>query len=427
MRILVLGSGAREHAIVAALHSERAHSIVTAPGNPGIATESEVIRLDVNNPSLVTDFAKDENFDLVVIGPEEPLVSGVDYALREAGIPVFGPSKAAAEIEGSKTFAKDVMSRAGVPTGGARLAATLEEAAAAIDEFGAPYVVKADGLASGKGVMVTESREDALIHAEHWLAAGPVLVEEFLDGQEVSQFVFSDGVNVRALPPAQDFKRLLAGDEGPNTGGMGAYTPVPFLNDRFGGERAFSKLIVDQVAKPVVDEMRAAGTPFAGLLYCGLIVTTAGIRVIEFNARFGDPETQAVLERLDQPLSELLYASATGTLGHLPEELAIADNAAVTIVLASEGYPEDVQSGRTISGVPDALAEPNVKVLQAATTERDDDTLVTSGGRILNVVGTGATIAEARAFAYQGLSRIHIDGAQYRADIAELAAREQQS
>ncbi|KAB1662526.1 phosphoribosylamine--glycine ligase [Pseudoclavibacter chungangensis] len=423
MRILVLGSGAREHALVTALAAEGAHRITAAPGNPGIGAEAEVLSLDVADPQLVSEFAADEGVELVVIGPEAPLVAGVADAVRAAGIPVFGPDRAAAALEGSKTFAKEVMSRAQVPTGGAQLASTVEEVERALDAFGTPYVVKADGLAAGKGVLVTSDRAEAVQHAERWLPVGPVLVEEFLDGQEVSVFVLSDGEHVRALPPAQDFKRLGDGDTGPNTGGMGAYTPVPFLTARFGSEDAFSRAVLEQVAQPVVDELRANGSPFVGLLYCGLIVTDAGIRVIEFNARFGDPETQAVLTRLDAPLSELLFAAATGRLGDAPDPLPISPRAAVTLVLASEGYPEQVQTGRHISGTAavDRSHDGGVRVLHAATA-RDGDALVATGGRVLNVVATGDTLADARALAYEGLEAIELPGGVYRTDIARAAA-----
>ena len=406
---------------MASLHDEHAHVITTAPGNAGIGRESELLRFNINDPKIVADYAADEGFDLVVIGPEAPLVEGVADAVRAAGVPVFGPNRAAAAIEGSKTFAKEVMNRANVPTGGAQLVSTVEETAEVLDRFGAPYVVKADGLASGKGVLVTNDRDAALGHAAQWLSAGRVLVEEFLDGQEVSLFVFSDGETVRALPPAQDFKRLGDGDAGPNTGGMGAYTPVPFLAERYGDERAFARAVVDEVAQPVIDELRANGTPFVGLLYCGLIVTDAGIRVIEFNARFGDPETQAVLQRLGQPLSELLLASATGRLAEQPAELAFRDDSAVTVVLASEGYPEAPKAGRALTGLADAEELEGVKIFHAATADTGSG-LTATGGRVLNVVGVGADLAEARERAYSGLELIGLEGGQFRRDIAERAA-----
>lgn len=425
MKILVLGSGAREHAILSSLASEGTHELIVAPGNVGMEAEASRIRIDQTNPELIANFAADEHVDLVVIGPEAPLVAGVADAVRAKGVTVFGPSKAAAQLEGSKTFAKEIMQQANVPTGRARLLHELADVASTIDEFGAPYVVKADGLASGKGVMVTSDRNDALRHAEHWLAYGPVLVEEFLDGLEVSLFCISDGNTVRALPPAQDFKRLHNDDAGPNTGGMGAYTPVPFLEDRFGGERAFMAEVVRDVAQPVIDTMREAGNPFQGLLYCGLIVTAAGIRVIEFNARFGDPETQVVLQRLAEPLSPLLVASGEGTLDQHPDELAVNDTSAVTVVLASEGYPEKVRSGREILGLDDAGAS-GARIFHAATGA-DGDVITATGGRVLNVVGEGATLQEARRNAYEALGHIRLDGGHFRTDIAQTGAALQNS
>ncbi|MDJ1371400.1 phosphoribosylamine--glycine ligase [Gulosibacter molinativorax] len=420
MKILVLGSGAREHAIISSLASEGNHEIIVAPGNVGMEGEASRIRIEQTNPDLIADFAESEQIELVVIGPEAPLVAGVADAVRAKGIAVFGPSKAAAQLEGSKTFAKEIMQQANVPTGGARLLHELADVAATLDEFGAPYVVKADGLASGKGVMVTTDRNDALRHAEHWLAHGPVLVEEFLDGLEVSLFCIADGNTVRALPPAQDFKRLHNDDAGPNTGGMGAYSPVPFLEDRFGGERAFMAEVVRDVAQPVVDTMRENGNPFQGLLYCGLIVTAAGIRVIEFNARFGDPETQVVLQRLAEPLSTLLVESAHGTLDQHAEDLEISNNSAVTVVLASEGYPDKVRSGRAILGLEDAEAT-GALVFHAATGA-DEDGITATGGRVLNVVGQGDTLQDARLHAYEALAHIRLDGGHFRTDIAQTGA-----
>lgn len=426
MKILVLGSGAREHAIITALHREGGHEIVVSPGNAGMADIAQRIRMSITDPELVADFVKEEQFELVVIGPEAPLVAGVSDAVRALGVPVFGPSQAAAAIEGSKAFAKDIMQRANVPTGRGKQCHDIDELISTIDEFGAPYVVKADGLASGKGVIVTEDRGEAIRHAEQWIVSGPLLVEEFLDGHEVSLFCFSDGKTVRALPPAQDFKRLHDGDHGPNTGGMGAYTPVPFLNDRFGSEQQFVAEAIRSVAQPVIDTLRADGNPFQGLLYCGLIVTAAGIRVIEFNARFGDPETQVVLERLGEPLSPLLLASANGTLDAHPEQLALRDNAAVTVVIAAEGYPEHPITGRPIGGLDDAAAA-GALVLHAGTGTNDNDELVATGGRVLNVVATGDTIADARRVAYTAAARVELDGAQYRSDIAQLGAALQDS
>lgn len=420
MRILVLGSGAREHAIVLALRGEDvAHEIYAAPGNAGIARDAEIVALDANDPVAVTAFANERHVDLVVIGPEAPLVAGVADALRERGIPVFGPGRAAAQLEGSKTFAKRIMDAAGVPTGRAVRAATLAEVERALDDLGAPHVVKADGLAAGKGVIVTSNRQAALTHAAEYLPSGAVLVEEFLSGPEVSLFFLSDGDRVLPLSPAQDFKRLGDGDAGPNTGGMGAYSPLPWLAERFGSEAAFVDLVTRDVAEPVIRQLDAEGTPFIGLLYAGLILTDAGVKVIEFNARFGDPETQVVLPRLVDPLSQLLLSAASG---HLEDERrpAFSDRAAVTVVLASEGYPVAPQTGREITGTDAAASVDGVHLAHAATA--DDGTLVATGGRVLNVVAVGETFNEARRRAYQAIEAIRLDGGQYRTDIAAAVA-----
>ncbi|QCR42614.1 phosphoribosylamine--glycine ligase [Curtobacterium sp. SGAir0471] len=422
MRILVLGSGAREHAIITALLAERAgHVITAAPGNAGIAADVETVSLDPTNGELVAEYAIENGVELVVVGPEAPLIAGVADPLRTRGIPVFGPSRAAAQLEGSKAFAKRIMSEAGVPTGRPVYAGTADEAVAAIDELGAPYVVKADGLAAGKGVLVTEDRQAAIDHATYWLQHGRVVVEEFLDGEEVSLFFLSDGHDVRALSPAQDHKRLGDGDTGPNTGGMGAYSPLPWLTDRWESEQAFVAEVTELVALPTVRRLEHEGTPFIGLLYCGLIVTEQGVRVIEFNARFGDPETQVVLPRLTTPLSGLLTAAATGQLASAPQP-TFSDDVAVTVVLASEGYPENPHTGRVITGIDAAEAREGVSVAHAATAVLDDD-LVATGGRVLSVVATGADFAQARERAYAGVGDITLQGAQYRTDIAAKVAR----
>ncbi len=415
MKILVLGSGAREHAIVnCLLRDSTAHEIIAAPGNAGIAQVAEVVALDPTEGDVVTEYAREQGIDLVVIGPEAPLVAGVGDALRRAGIPVFGPNKAAAALEGSKDFAKDVMEAAGVPTGRSRTASTMDEVDAALDEFGAPFVVKADGLAAGKGVIVTVDREAARAHAEFYIHQGSVLVEEFLEGQEVSLFVLSDGDAVVPLSPAQDYKRVFDGDRGPNTGGMGAYSPLPWLPDGFVDE------VVETVAQPTIREMSRRGTPFVGLLYCGLIVTEGGIRVIEFNARFGDPETQVVLERLDSSLANLLLATATGRLASVPEPQFSSD-VAVTVVLASEGYPESPETGRAITGLSDALEVKGVSIAHAATAVSDGG-FVSTGGRVLSVIASGHDFGEARSRVYEALGAISLDGSHFRSDIAERVA-----
>ena len=417
MRILVLGSGAREHAIILALRSEAAgHDVFAAPGNAGIARDATIVELDQNDPSGVTGFANENAIDLVVIGPEAPLVAGVADALRERGIPVFGPGRAAAQLEGSKTFAKRIMDAAGVPTGRALRATTLPEVAAALDELGAPYVVKADGLAAGKGVLVTDDRAAALAHADAYLGSGAILVEEFLSGPEVSLFFLSDGDRVLPLSPAQDFKRLGDGDSGPNTGGMGAYSPLPWLAEPFGGEQSFVDLVTRDIAEPVIRQLDAEGTPFIGLLYAGLILTAQGVKVIEFYARFAAPETQVVLPRLLDPLSQLLLAAASGTLeDHAPP--AFADAVAVTVVLASEGYPAAPVTGRALTGLDAAAAVDGVHLAHAATAAQGD-ALIATGGRVLNVVGLGTTFAEARGRTYRALGEIGLEGGQYRTDIA---------
>ena len=422
MRILVLGSGAREHAIVTALLAEGAgHEIVAAPGNAGIAAEPgiEIVVLDPTDGIVVADFAQQNRVDLVVIGPEAPLVAGVGDAVRAHGIPVFGPDRAAAALEGSKNFAKRIMDVAGVPTGRSVRATTLDEVAAALDDLGAPHVVKADGLAAGKGVIVTDSRQDALDHAEHFLQQGEILVEEFLGGPEVSLFFLADGHDVLPLSPAQDYKRVGDGDAGPNTGGMGAYSPLPWLSDQFGSEAAFVDEVRRTIALPTIRTLETEGTPFAGLLYCGLVLTPAGIRVIEFNARFGDPETQVVLPRLRTPLSGLLLAAATGDLAHLPDP-EFSPDVAVVVVLASEGYPDDPVTGRELTGV-DAELPAGVTVAHAATA-RDGDRLLATGGRVLGVVARATDFADARTAAYTALAGITLEGGHYRHDIAERVA-----
>lgn len=424
MKILVLGSGAREHAIILALRAEQAeHELIVAPGNAGMAQDATPVTLDMLDGAAVTAFANEHAVDLVVVGPEAPLVAGVADVLRAHGIPVFGPGKAAAQLEGSKSFAKRIMDAAGVPTGRAMRATTVAEVEAAFDELGAPHVVKADGLAAGKGVVVTSDRAEALAHAEQYLPSGPVLIEEFLSGPEVSLFFLSDGDTVRALSPAQDFKRAFDGDEGPNTGGMGAYSPLPWLADQFGSEKAFVDEVTRDVALPVIRQLDGEGTPFIGLLYAGLILTPAGVRVIEFNARFGDPETQIVLPRLVTPLSELLFAAASGTLEDQPDPV-FSDDVAITVVLASEGYPEAPQTGRPIEGLADAAAIEGVRLVHAATASPDapGGSLVATGGRVLNVVAVASDFRTARERAYQAIGRITLEGSHFRTDIAARVA-----
>lgn len=413
MKILIVGTGAREHALARSLSQDPAVTeLHAAPGNPGIAAVATLHPVDQLDGEAVAALATRLGADLVVVGPEAPLVAGVSDAVRAAGIPVFGPSTAAAQLEGSKAFAKDVMSAAGVPTAEPRVVTEPGQIDAALDAFGAPYVVKDDGLAAGKGVVVTDDRDAAHAHAAECLAkpGGRVVVEDYLDGPEVSLFVLCDGSRVLPLVPAQDFKRVGDGDTGPNTGGMGAYSPLPWAPEELVAE------VVAQVAQPTVDEMARRGTPFVGVLYCGLALTSSGTRVVEFNARFGDPETQVVLARLATPLAGVLHAAATGALDTVPP-LRWRDEAAVTVVVAAHDYPAAPRTGDPITGLAEAEALPGVHVLHAGTRQ-DGDTVVSAGGRVLSVVGVGADLAAARTAAYAGVDRIALAGSHHRTDIA---------
>lgn len=408
MRILVIGSGGREHAL---LNAMQGHDLTVAPGNAGMTRLATVRAVDVTSPQAIVDLARETNAELVVIGPEVPLVAGAADALIEAGVPVFGPTKAAAQLEGSKAFAKDVMAAAAVPTASATRVEKLEEVEAALDEYGPRYVVKDDGLAGGKGVVVTEDRAAAKAHAEAVLEAGnPVLFESFLEGPEVSLFCLVDGETVVPLLPAQDHKRAYDNDEGPNTGGMGAYAPLPWLPEDG------VATIVDTIARPVAEEMVRRGTPYQGLLYVGAAWGPEGPAVVEFNARFGDPETQAVLSLLETPLADVLLAVAEGRLGEV-EPLQWRDGFAAMVVLAAEGYPQAAKTGGVITG--ETLDDPT-KVLHAGTALEDGE-YVASGGRVLGVVGQGATLEEAVAEAYEVISGIELPGSFYRKDIARPA------
>ncbi|MDX3697102.1 phosphoribosylamine--glycine ligase [Streptomyces europaeiscabiei] len=416
MKVLVIGTGAREHALCRSLSLDSdVTALHCAPGNAGTAEVAESHPVDALDGAAVTALATRLEADLVIVGPEAPLVAGVADAVRAAGIPVFGPSGEAAQLEGSKAFAKEVMAGAGVPTARSYVCTTAEEIDDALDAFGAPYVVKDDGLAAGKGVVVTADLAEA---REHALACGRVVIEEFLDGPEVSLFAITDGVTVVPLQPAQDFKRALDGDEGPNTGGMGAYSPLPWADPKLVDE------VLETVLQPTVDEMRRRGTPFSGLLYAGLAITGRGVRVIEFNARFGDPETQVVLARLKTPLAGVLLAAANGTLGDL-EPLRWSGDAAVTVVVASHNYPGTPRTGDPITGLDEVAAvdAPHAYVLHAGTKRAGDD-IVSAGGRVLSVTATGKDLTEARDRAYTAVARIGLDGSQHRADIAAKAAVE---
>ncbi|MGL5927329.1 MAG: phosphoribosylamine--glycine ligase [Dermatophilaceae bacterium] len=420
MLVLVIGSGAREHAIVRALSLDPAVDVaVAAPGNPGIEAIARCVPLPggVTDPGAVVALVERLGADLVVIGPEAPLVAGVADAVRAAGVPCFGPSAEAARLEGSKAFAKEVMSAADVPTGMAHVCTTEAEVEEALDALGAPHVVKEDGLAAGKGVVVTDDRDAALDHARACLArpGGAVVVEEYLDGPEVSVFCVCDGTTVLPLAPAQDFKRVGDGDTGPNTGGMGAYSPLDWAPSGLVDD------VVARIAQPVVDELRRRGTPFTGVLYVGLALTARGPRVIEFNVRFGDPETQVVLARLRSPLGGLLRAAAAGRL-HEVEPLRWSDDAAVTVVVAAAGYPAAPRTGDVIGGL-DGIDVPGTSVLHAGTIRADDGALASAGGRVLSVVSTGGSLAEARARVYEAVSRVELVGSHHRRDIAERAER----
>jgi phosphoribosylamine--glycine ligase len=410
VRALVIGSGGREHALCLALAADPAvTALICAPGNAGTAAVAEQRGVDPLAGNAVAALAADVAADLVVIGPEAPLVAGVADAVRAAGIACFGPSAAAARIEGSKAFAKEVMAAAGVPTADARACSGPHGAAAALDELGPPYVVKDDGLAAGKGVLVTSDRDAALRHAA---SCERLVIERFLSGPEVSLFCVTDGVTVRPLLPAQDFKRLGDGDIGPNTGGMGAYAPLPWLPpEAVDG-------VVATIAQPTVDELRRRGTPFTGLLFIGLAMTPDGPRVIEFNARFGDPETQVVLALLDSPLGGLLQATATGTLAAQPP-LAWRDGAAVTVVIAAAGYPGAPRIGDVITGAD------LPGVIHAGTRRRADGAVVSAGGRVLSATATGPTLAAARDAAYALVAGVHLPGGQFRQDIALRAVEDQ--
>jgi len=404
VRILVIGSGGREHALVRALSKDDVHA---APGNPGIEALAETHPDTAPTPDGILALARKLAPGLVVIGPEAPLVAGAADALREAHIPCFGPDAAAARIEGSKSFAKQVMAEAGIPTAASFTCGTPGQADQALATFGPPYVVKDDALAAGKGVLVTTDLDAARAHAA---ACGTVVIEEFLDGPEVSLFAVTDGATAVPLKPAQDFKRARDGDQGPNTGGMGAYAPLPWAPADLADQA------MAQVIQPAVDTMRRRGTPYSGLLYAGLSLTAAGIRVVEFNARFGDPETQVVLDRLGSPLAPLLAAAAAGELAGAPP-LEWHPGAAVVVVIAAEGYPDAPARGDEIIGTERARQD-HAYLLHAGTARDAKGALVTAGGRVLNAVGSGPDVAAARARAYELAATVSLRGGWYRRDIA---------
>lgn len=415
MKVLVIGSGAREHALVQKFLAEpQVSQVVAAPGNAGMSAQVSTWDVDVSDPEAIADLAERGSFDLVVVGPELPLVNGAADAIRSRGIACFGPSAAAAQLEGSKAFAKEIMAAAGVPTATSITCGSTDEVVRALDDFGPPYVVKDDGLAGGKGVVVTEDRAEAQTHAEACLAKGSdVVIEEFLDGPEVSLFVITDGNVAVPFLAAQDHKRVGDGDTGLNTGGMGSYVPLTWA------DRDLVAQIMEQVARPTIAEMAHRGMPFAGVLYCGLALTSQGIRVVEFNARFGDPEIQAVLRLLESPLAPLLRAAATGELAEQPD-LVWSQDAAVCVVIAAEGYPGDVVSGDEVHGLNDAESIPGVAVVHAGTA-RSGDQIVTSGGRVLSITARGKDLAAACERAYRAVAAVKIRGSHNRSDIAAAA------
>jgi phosphoribosylamine--glycine ligase len=404
MKILLVGSGGREHALALGLQADPACTeLHCAPGNPGTSQIATNHLVAVTDNAAIVALAKELKVDLVVIGPEVPLVNGVADLLRAAGITTFGPSKAAAQLEGSKHFAKGVMRDAGVPTSRSFTCESQEEIEKALDEFGAPYVVKDDGLAAGKGVVVTDDRAIAL---EHALSCKRVVIEEYLNGPEISLFGISDGRNILPMQPAQDFKRAYDLDKGPNTGGMGAYSPLPWAPDDI-VEETYEKVLA-----PMIAEMAARGTPFVGLLYAGLALTDHGLRVIEFNARFGDPETQVLIPRLKTPLATLLYKAATDSLDDVALEWR--DESAVTVVLAAPGYPDAPQVNGAITKIP-VIAD--TQIFHAGTTQ-SGEALVSAGGRVMTITGLGEDLTQARDRAYRAISQIELSGSFYRSDIA---------
>jgi phosphoribosylamine--glycine ligase len=427
MKVLLLGSGGRESALAWGLDkSKSVGSLVAVPGNPGIAQIADTMPGDIANGSEMVETARRIRADLVVVGPEAPLVAGVGDALREAGFNVFGPSEQAARIEGSKSYAKELMELRGIPTAAWSEFNAVEPAIGYLDDLGPPYVIKADGLAAGKGVVVTEDRAEAIEALKERLVEGRfgdagrrVVIEEFLDGQEVSLIALTDGRSIACCEPAQDYKRVFDADAGPNTGGMGSYSPVPVC------PADVAEQIEKEVLEPMVATLATRGAPFVGALYAGLALTSNGPRVVEFNARFGDPETQALIPRLNSDLGEVFLACATGQLDGL--SLDWSPEVCVTIVLASGGYPGAHETGFAIDGLDRAATSDGIAIFHAGTSKDPDGTVRTAGGRVLALSAVGDSFREARARAYDAAARIHFEGKHVRSDIALRAERAEET
>ena len=424
MKILLIGGGGREHALAWKLaQSPKVESILAAPGNPGIAElpKCECISLSLDDLEKVADFAEDNGIDLTVVGPEATLVAGIADVFKRRGLPVFGPSKAAAQLEGSKAFSKELMAKYDIPTAFFKVCEDIETAKAYVEEKGAPIVVKADGLAAGKGVVVAMTKEEALEAIDDMMAdqkfgnAGArVVLEEFMEGEEASLLAFTDGKTVVPMIAAQDHKRIFDNDEGPNTGGMGTYAPAPVMTD------VLRLKATERVLKPVVAAMAQEGTPYQGCLYAGLMINGDSVKVVEFNCRFGDPETQVILPLLDGDLAEIMLACATGTLDEV--EVAWSDKAAVCVVMASGGYPGSYENGKEINGLAEANADESTVVFHAGT-KLVDGKIVTAGGRVLGVTSVDKNIRDARDRAYAAVEKINFDKVFYRKDIAWRALK----
>ena len=415
----MLGAGGREHALAWKLAQSRfiaedGGTLYAAPGNPGIASCAELVELDLRDHGAVCDFCEAKRVDFVVVGPEAPLVDGLADSLRGSGVAVFGPSKAAAQLEGSKGFTKDLCERAGIPTAGYVRTASLAEATGALDKFEAPYVLKADGLAAGKGVVIAQDRAEAeavlveMFGGQCGKAGAEVVIEEFMEGEEASYFAITDGAIIVPFGGAQDHKRVGEGDTGPNTGGMGAYSPAPILTPGIRGEA------IQRIIGRTVRALAEAGTPYVGVLYAGLMLTNEGPKLVEYNCRFGDPECQVLMMRLESDLGEYLYAAATGSLGALPPP-KFSDDTAITVVMAARGYPGTPEKGGEIRGIEAAEAT-GAQVFHAGTAQRDGK-LVANGGRVFNVTARGRNVTEAQQNAYRAVDAIDFPSGFCRRDI----------